>query len=77
MKPLLSAPTSLDREALAEAILREQAGSDPAYVVDRLRHVVAQLAAEGVFDGMGEAEVRTVLREAVADLGLSPQRGAN
>ena len=66
-----------DREALGAAVLQEMAARAPGHVAERLRHVVEQLTAEGVFDGMSEVEVRAVLREAVEDLGISPQRGAN
>lgn len=75
-----SKPPSLppaDRETLAETVLREQAIRDPAYVAQRLRRVVEQLAAEGVFEGMSEVDVRALLREAVQDLNVSPERGSN
>ena len=76
VKPLLSGMPNSERQALAEAVLQEQALRDPAYVAERLRRVVEQLAAEGVFDGMGEAEVHALLREAILDLGFSPSHGA-
>lgn len=72
-----SSPQPGERETLAEAVLREQAIRDPAYVAQRLRLVVEQLAAEGVFEGMSEADVRVLLREAVHDLNVSPERGSN
>lgn len=77
MKPRLSDMPVDARETLAEAVLREQAIRDPAYVVQRLRHMVEQLATEGVFEGMSEEEVQALLREAVQDLNVSPERGSN
>lgn len=77
VKPGLSSLAPTEREALGEALLQDTAGRDPGHVAERLRHVVEQLTAEGVFSGMSEAEVRAILREAVEDLGVLPQQGAN
>ncbi|WP_342111197.1 hypothetical protein [Methylobacterium sp. SI9] len=77
VKPTLSSLGPADREALGEAVLQDMAARDSGHVAERLRHVVEQLAAEGVFAGMDEAQVHAILREAVEDLGISPQRGAN
>ncbi|WP_210249230.1 hypothetical protein, partial [Methylobacterium sp. WL2] len=77
MKPRLSDLPPEDREALAEATLQEEAARDPASVGRRLRLVFERLAAEGVFEGMSEAQVRATVQEAVQDLGVSPSRDVN
>lgn len=77
VKPGLFSLDPAEREALGEALLQDMAERDPGHVAERLRHVVEQLTAEGVFAGMTEAEVRAVLRQAVEDLGIAPRQGAN
>lgn len=65
------------KQRAAETVLRQAAARDLGYVAQRLRRVVEQLTKEGVFQGMSETEVRALLREAVQDLNVSPDQGAN
>ena len=77
LKQRLSRLSRAEREAVAEAALQEKVATDPTWVQRRLAETFARLSAEGVYDGMTEAEVRKGMRDLARDLGLSPDRGLN